>query len=107
MKNVDYFEETMRVLDGGDRSEELRLIEKLKNAFVTPIDKEDIFSLYVIALEAKQKNFVSTQNILREICRARSLKGAIKPLKAFYTSNDDSDEINCIRAICKILLKNS
>ena len=106
MRSIDYFEETLRVLDGEKHREEHLLFEKLRQAFITPIDREDVYELYLCAIEAKQNNYLSAENIIRNICSARSVKNAHKPIKQFFERSYNESEAACIQRICKIVLKN-
>ena len=106
MRSVDYFEEVKGVFENRT-DEEYKIFEKLKNAFVTPIDKEDIFELYQIAIEAHKKDFKFTVNIIKKICFNRSLKGIDNEIKRFYSRNQNEAERELIRRICKFVLKNT
>ena len=106
MRSVDYFEEVKGIFEN-KTDEEYKIYEKLKNAFVTPIEKEDIFELYLIALIAHKNKFTHTKKIIEKICFNRSLKGIDDEIKRFYMKNQNESERKLVRKICKIALKNT
>lgn len=103
MKSVDYFEDILIFIrDNEDR--EYNLFSKLNKAFITPIDSEDIFELYLIAKQSKEDENNEMLKLIEKICLNRSLKGVEKEIYKYFRNTDERKQIE---KICKIMLKNS
>ena len=103
MKSVDYFEDILLFIQE-DSDREYNLFSKLNKAFITPIDSEDIFELYLIAKQAKENKNKVILKIIEKICLNRSLKGVEKEIYKYFRNTDERE---LIEKICKIVLKNS
>ena len=103
MKSVDYFEDILIFIrDNEDR--EYNLFSKLNKAFITPIDSEDIFELYLIAKQSKEDENNEMLKLIEKICLNRSLKGVEIEIYKYFRNTDERKRIE---KICKIMLKNS
>ena len=103
MKSVDYFEDILLFIQE-DSDREYNLFSKLNKAFITPIDSEDIFELYLIAKQAKENKNKVILKIIEKICLNRSLKVVEKEIYKYFRNTDERE---LIEKICKIVLKNS
>ena len=104
MTPINYFEETTNA-QINNKTQEFGLFEKLYNAFITPINKEDIFELYLISVEAKKNGYDRVNEIVDRICHQRSVKDIEKMLARCYATADEKEEM-LLRRICRVLLKN-